>query len=75
MLVTVKVKDWQLLDMLLDRYDFWGTSKENKDLFENMYSNMIDNCCFEDTEFDVMKIVDNDVINYCSLLYKEDTNK
>ena len=75
MLFTVKIEDWQLLDMFLDRCDAWGTSKENKDLFEKMYSNMIDNCCFEDTEFDVMKIVDNDVVNYCSVLYKEDTNK
>ena len=46
MLVTVKVEDWQLLDMLLDRCDAWETSKENKDLFEKMYSNMIYNCCF-----------------------------
>ena len=60
MLVTVKVEDLQLLDMLLDRCDAWETSKENKDLFEKMYSNMIDCGCFEYAEFDVMSIVDND---------------
>ena len=75
MLVTVKVEDWQLLDMLLDRCDAWETSRENKDLFEKMYSNMIDNCCFEDAELNIMSIVDNDVVNYCSVLYKEDWEK
>ncbi len=30
MLVTVKVEDWQLLDMLLDRCDAWETSRETK---------------------------------------------
>ena len=77
MLVTVKVEDWQLLDMLLDRCDAWETSKENKDLFEKMYSHLIDSCCFEGEEFDVMKIVDNDVVNYCSVIdnTEKDFNK
>ena len=75
MLVTVKVEDWQLLDMLLDRCDAWETSKENKDLFEKMYERYINSGCFEGAELNIMSIVDNDVINYCSVLYKEDTNK
>ena len=75
MLVTVKVEDWQLLDMLLDRCDAWETSKENKDLFEKMYEHYIDSGCFEGADLNIMSIVDNDVVNYCSVLYKEDTNK
>lgn len=75
--VTVKVEDWQLLDMLLDRCEAWGTSKENKDLFEKMYSNMIDSGCFEGAELNIMSIVDNDVVNYCSVIdeTEKDFNK
>lgn len=66
--VTVKIYKDDLLDMLLERCDFWGTSRENKDLFETMYSNYIDNGCFDEAELDIMAIVDNDVVNYTTIL-------
>lgn len=66
--VTVKIYKDDLLDMLLERCDFWGTSRENKDLFEKMYSHYIDGECFDEAELDIMVIVDNDVINYTTIL-------
>lgn len=74
-LVTVKIEDWKLLDMLLDRCDAWDISRNNKDLFEIMYQSYIDGDVFDGMELNIMKIVDNDAVNYCSVLYKEDTNK
>ena len=71
-LVTVQMEDWELLEMLLDRCDCWGASKDNKDLFEIMYQSYLDSGVFEHGEFNVMSIVDNDVVNYCEVLYKED---
>lgn len=70
--ITVKIDKDYLLDMLLERCDFWGTSRENKDLFEKMYSNYIDSGCFDEAELDIMVIVDNDVVNYTTVLYAED---
>lgn len=70
-LVTVQMEDWQLLDMLLDRLDYWGRGDE-KDLYEQMYQNYLDSGCFESSEFNVMSIVDNDVVNYCDVITKED---
>lgn len=66
--VTVKIYKDDLLDMLLERCDFWATSRENRDLFEKMYSNYIDGGCFDEAELDIMAIVDNDVVNYTSIL-------
>lgn len=71
-LVTVKMEDYELLEMLLDRCDAWGTSSDNKDLFEKMYQNYMDGGCWDGIEFDVKVIVDNDVVNYCSVLYKDE---
>jgi hypothetical protein len=70
--ITVKINKDNLLDMLLNRCDVWGTSRENKDLFEKMYSNYIDSGVFNEAELNIMVIVDNDVINYTTILEDED---
>lgn len=73
-LITVQMEDYELLEMLLDRLSYWGRDDE-KDLYEQMYQSYLDGGVFESVEFNVMSIVDNDVVNYCDVLYKEDTNK
>lgn len=70
-LVTVQMEDYELLEMLLDRLSYWGRDDE-RDLYERMYQNMLDDGCFEASEFNVMSIVDNDVVNYCDVITKED---
>lgn len=60
------------LAMLMSRCDVWETSRENYDLYEKMYSSYIDGGVFEDTEFDTMTIVDNDVVNYTTIVHKGD---
>lgn len=66
--ITVKIDKDDLLDMLLNRCDVWDTSRENKGLFEKMYSHYIDGGCFNGAELNIMAIVDNDVINYTTIL-------
>ena len=70
-LVTVQMEDYELLDMLLERLAYWGREDE-QDLYEQMYQNYLDSGCFESVEFNVMSIVDNDVVNYCAVISKED---
>ena len=67
-LINVQIEDWQFLDMLLDRCHAWGTSKDNIDLFGKMYQNYIDGGCFDGAELNIMSIVDNDVVSYCSVI-------
>lgn len=70
-LVTVQMEDYELLEMLLERLSYWGRDDE-RDLYEQMYQSYLDSGVFESVEFNVMSIVDNDVVNYCNVLYKED---
>ena len=70
-LVNVQMEDWELLDMLLDRVDYWGRESD-RDLYEKMYQSYLDGEVFESGEFNVMSIVDNDVVNYCDVITKKD---
>ena len=67
-LINVQIEDEQILDMLLERCEVWGTSKNNIDLFEKMYQHYIEDGCFDGAELNVMSKVDNDVVNYCSVI-------
>ena len=57
--------------MLLDRVDYWGRESD-KDLYEKMYQSYLDSGIFENGEFNAMSIVDNDIVNYCSIITQED---
>ena len=70
-LVTVQMEDYELLEMLLDRLSYWGRDDE-RDLYEQMYQSYLDGGVFESGEFNVKSIVDNDVVNYCGVITKED---
>ena len=73
-LITVQMEDYELLEMLLDRLSYWGREDE-RDLYEIMYQNYLDSGAFESMEFNVNYIVDNDVVNYCSVISREDYPK
>lgn len=70
-LVNVQMEECELLEMLLDRLSFWGREDE-RDLYEKMYQNYMDGGCWDGIEFDVKSIVDNDVVNYCNVITRED---
>ena len=60
------------LEMLLDRVEYWTNDHTTYRLYESMYENYIDCGCFEDGDFNVMAIVDNDYINYCTVIDEGD---
>lgn len=67
-MLNIKIDENKALEMLVDRVKVWKDNKEVIKLFESMYENYIDNGVFEGVDFDPMVIVDNDVINYCSVV-------
>jgi hypothetical protein len=67
-MVTVKVRKDDLLDMFMERCKFW--SGLDLELFEKMYENYIDGGVFDGMELDIMAIVDNDYVNWTSILEK-----
>ena len=44
----------------------------DKDLFLDMYERYLDSGCF--SELDPMDIVDNDIVNYCRVIRKDDAD-
>lgn len=67
-MMTIKVNEEQALDMLMERVEFWTGDLEVQALFRQMYESYIDCGCFDGGEFDTMQIVDNDYINWTSVI-------
>lgn len=70
--MMVEIDNDTALEMLMDRVRFWTSNPDVIELYEKMYSGYVDDGCFEGGEFDVMQIVDNDYVNYCSTISPED---
>lgn len=70
--MLVEIDNDMALEMLLDRLEHWTDDHITYRLYESMYENYIDCGCFEGGEFDVMAIVDNDYINYCTVISEDD---
>ena len=62
-MINVKIDKYDLLELLLDRLEFWNKDTEVKKLYEVYYSELIDNGCFNGAELDIKFIVDNDYVN------------
>lgn len=71
-MVTVKIDEDTLLDMLIDRVEYWTNDSCEQDLFRDYYENLIYSGCFDDCELDIMTIVDNDYVNNLTTISKED---
>lgn len=70
--MLVNIDNGMALDMLLDRLEYWTDDHTTYRLYESMYENYIDSGVFDGGEFDVMKIVDNDYINWCTVIDEDD---
>lgn len=71
-MVTVRIDEDDLLDMLINRVEYWTDDYVTIHLFEKYYCNMIEDGCFEGAELNIMGIVDNDYINYFKVIYEDD---
>lgn len=74
-MITVTLENDEALDMLMDRLEVWTQDKEVQNLYEKMYESYIDGGVFDGGSFNVMEIVDNDWVNYCSVVTKEECNE
>ena len=75
--ITVKLDEDEALDMLMNRVEEFGDYHPGDveyALYEKMYENAINSGVFDGTEFNVMTIVDNDIVNYCTIIGPEDEN-
>ena len=68
----VNIDNDMALEMLLNRLEHWTDDIATYRLYEIMYENYVDGGCFEGGEFDVMAIVDNDYVNWCTVVSEGD---
>ena len=73
-MITVKIDNEIALDMLMDRLSVWTEDAATIELFSDMYEKYIDDGVFDGADFDVMNIVDNDYVNWCDVVEKDETN-
>ena len=71
-MITVKIDEDTLLEMLLDRLEYWVSDEETINLYRGYYEKLIECGCFEGCELDIMSIVDNDYINNLETISKKD---
>ena len=67
-MITIKIDEQELLDMLVERVRYWTQDEDEIKLFEKMYDDYIWNGVFTDSELDIMSIVDNDWVNYTTII-------
>lgn len=70
--MIVTIDNYDALEMLMSRLKFWTDDYITTSLFETYYENLIEEGCFDGREFDVMSIVDNDYVNWCDVITKDD---
>lgn len=71
-MITIKIDEDKLLEMLLDRVKYWTSDENVIALYRNYYEMLIDSGCFEGCELNIMSVVDNDYTNNLIVLNKED---
>ena len=74
-MITVKIDEADLLDMLVDRVGYWTDDRDVLKLYEQYYDSMIYGGCFDGAELDINSIVDNDYVNYLTTVDREEYNK
>ena len=70
--MLVRIDNDTALNMLMDRLNYWTDDETVCSLYEIMYENYIDGGVFDGGEFDVMAIVDNDYVNWCTVISEGD---
>lgn len=70
--MLVKVDESMLVEMLMERVEYWTTDWVTIALFRQMYESYVYGGCFEGMELDIPQIVDNDYINNCTVIGEGD---
>ena len=71
-MITVTINEDTLLEMLLDRLEFWTSDEDVINLYRDYYKGLVYSGCLEGCTLDIMNIVDNDYINNLAVISKED---
>ena len=71
-MITIKIDEDKLLEMLVDRVKYWTSDEDEINLYRDYYEGLVYSGCFEGWNLDIMLVVDNDYINNLTTISKED---
>lgn len=71
-MINVQIDETTLLNLFMDRLEYWTTDSDVTALFEEYLENLIGGGCFEGAELDVNVIIDNLYINDTTIMDKEE---
>ena len=71
-MVTIQIDEDTLLEMLLDRLEYWTSDEDVINLYKDYYEWLVYSGCFEGCKLDIGIIVDNDYVNNLKAIGKED---
>lgn len=74
-MINVKINETTLLNLFMNRLEYWNTNANVLELYESYLKELIDCGCFEDAELDVNLIIDNLYINDTAVTDREGLSK
>lgn len=74
-MITIRIDEDTLLEMLVDRVKSWTDDDDTIELFEQYYDHMVYSGCFDSADVDIMSVVDNDYINNLTIVTEEEYKK
>ena len=70
-MINVKIDETTLLNLFMNRLEYWTTDADVLGLYESYLKELIDCGCFEGAELDVNLIVDNLYVNDTAVTDRE----
>lgn len=71
-MITVQVDELDLINMLMTRVEAWIKDIDSLDLYEQYYTELVEEGCFDGVELNVNVIVDNDCVNNLVVIPSEE---
>ena len=73
-MINVQINETTLLNLFMDRLEYWTSDDDILALYEDYLKELIDCGCFDGSELDVAMFVDNLYINDTTIMDKEMLN-
>ena len=71
-MINVQVDEEKLLDLLMQRMEYWTKDANILNLYEQYLKDLIDGGCFEGANLDISLLIDNLCINDTLIMNTED---
>ena len=70
-MINVKIDETTLLNLFMDRVEYWTSDDDVLALYEDYLKELIDCGCFDGAELDISLIIDNLYINDTTIMGRE----